>query len=102
MGEGEEQEHWCSTKPWTKVAAPPKRSRAIMRWSRSVLYLVAVSSLASLSPCPPRVFADDTARCGDGIVQSAIGEECDDGGTCVGGANAGTHCTAESDCLGNG
>src|SRR5262249_3736455 len=40
------------------------------------------------------------SECGDGIVDS--GEECDDGGTCIGGANAGTPCTAESDCVGAG
>jgi len=38
--------------------------------------------------------------CGDGHVDT--GEDCDDGGTCIGGANAGTHCTAESQCTGDG
>ena len=38
--------------------------------------------------------------CGNGAVEA--GEDCDDGGTCIGGTNAGTHCTAESDCMGNG
>ncbi len=41
-----------------------------------------------------------TPVCGNGIVEA--GEDCDDGGTCIGGSNAGTHCTAESDCQGNG
>ncbi len=41
-------------------------------------------------------------RCGDGVVDSEIGEECDDGGICIGGANAGTMCTGEGTCLGNG
>lgn len=40
------------------------------------------------------------AFCGNGVVEP--GEDCDDGGTCIGGSNAGTHCTAESDCIGNG
>ncbi|MFQ5668568.1 MAG: hypothetical protein ACE5I7_19355 [Candidatus Binatia bacterium] len=40
------------------------------------------------------------AVCGDAIVEA--GEDCDDGGTCIGGPNAGTSCTAESDCMGNG
>jgi len=40
------------------------------------------------------------AVCGNGITES--GEDCDDGGTCVGGGNAGTPCIAESDCQGNG
>ncbi len=39
-------------------------------------------------------------RCGDGQVSGT--EECDDGGICIGGANAGTHCTREGDCSGNG
>ncbi len=30
------------------------------------------------------------------------GEECDDGGLCVGGANAGTPCTSERHCVGDG
>ncbi len=38
--------------------------------------------------------------CGDGVVE--FGEECDDGGTCIGGSNAGRHCTAENQCVGNG
>jgi hypothetical protein len=32
----------------------------------------------------------------------AEGEDCDDGGTCIGGDNAGMACTAESQCPGNG
>ncbi|MFQ5666633.1 MAG: hypothetical protein ACE5I7_09400 [Candidatus Binatia bacterium] len=38
--------------------------------------------------------------CGDGKVDA--GEECDDGGSCIGGTNAGTPCTAEGDCEGEG
>jgi len=38
--------------------------------------------------------------CGDGHVD--MGEDCDPGGTCIGGTNAGTACTAESQCMGNG
>ncbi len=38
--------------------------------------------------------------CGNGVVEPP--ETCDDGGTCTGGDNAGTHCTAESDCTGDG
>ena len=45
----------------------------------------------ALTQCP---------ACGNGVVDS--GETCDDGGTCIGGTNAGTPCTAEPDCTGNG
>jgi hypothetical protein len=45
-------------------------------------------------------FAAVEARCGNGIVEADAGEECDDGGTCIGGANAGTHCMADSSCRG--
>jgi len=41
-------------------------------------------------------------RCGDGVVQAALGEDCDPGGVCIGGSNAGTACTQESNCTGNG
>jgi hypothetical protein len=40
------------------------------------------------------------AVCGDGVVDGD--EECDDGGICTGGTNAGQPCTAETDCIGNG
>ncbi|MBI3783583.1 MAG: hypothetical protein HY270_09290 [Deltaproteobacteria bacterium] len=45
-------------------------------------------------------FCEDDFVCGNGFRGSL--EECDDGGTCIGGSNAGTHCIAESDCHGNG
>jgi hypothetical protein len=38
--------------------------------------------------------------CGDGVVNT--GEDCDVGGTCLGGTNAGTHCTAPDQCMGSG
>jgi len=40
--------------------------------------------------------------CGNGVVEANLGEECDDGGTCIGGASAGQACTKEADCQGNG
>jgi hypothetical protein len=40
------------------------------------------------------------AVCGDGITQT--GEDCDPGSICIGGDNAGTACTQESDCMGDG
>ncbi|MBI3783582.1 MAG: hypothetical protein HY270_09285 [Deltaproteobacteria bacterium] len=51
---------------------------------------------AALNGCPMN------GVCGDGNIDAAQGETCDDGGTCIGGSNAGTHCTAESQCQGNG
>ncbi|MFI5394451.1 MAG: hypothetical protein ACHQ9S_02860 [Candidatus Binatia bacterium] len=39
--------------------------------------------------------------CGNGVVETP-GEECDNGGTCIGGTNAGTSCTADSQCDGQG
>ncbi len=50
----------------------------------------------ALTGCP----ATGEATCGNGIVES--GEDCDDGGICIGGSNAGTTCDAESDCTGDG
>lgn len=56
------------------------------------------------TPTPTRTHgsptATPTAHCGNGAIEP--GESCDDGGTCIGGTNAGTHCTAESDCVGTG
>ncbi len=40
------------------------------------------------------------AFCGNGMRDAD--EECDDGGVCIGGVNAGTHCTLERDCTGSG
>jgi len=41
-----------------------------------------------------------TGHCGDGIIKA--GETCDDGGTCVGGADAGETCTADAHCANRG
>ncbi len=41
-----------------------------------------------------------TPACGNGVVET--GEDCDVGGTCIGGTNAGTACTSESQCQGDG
>ena len=40
--------------------------------------------------------------CGDQVVDTDKGEECDDGGVCIGGLNAGLACAADSDCQGEG
>jgi hypothetical protein len=71
-------------------------------FSRPVLHLFPFTLIATLSVggLSLPTFAAVEPRCGDGIVQSAIGEECDDGGTCIGSANAGAHCTADSSCPG--
>ena len=47
-----------------------------------------------------RSVAAEGTLCGDGVVEPP--EDCDDGGICIGGSNAGTHCIAESECIGNG
>jgi hypothetical protein len=60
------------------------------------------------TPTPTSTNTPGTAvrLCGNGVVDPSPvgtpGEECDDGGTCIGGTNAGTHCTAEADCMGSG
>lgn len=50
----------------------------------------------ALNGCPPV----SGGTCGNSVVED--GETCDDGGTCVGGDNAGTTCSAEGDCQGDG
>ena len=50
----------------------------------------------SLNGCP----TDGPAVCGNGTKDA--GEDCDNGGTCMGGDNAGAACTKESDCQGQG
>jgi hypothetical protein len=47
----------------------------------------------ALNGCP-------AGGCGDGVKSGA--EECDDGGICIGGTNAGTACTSETQCQGEG
>ena len=64
-------------------------------WSGRLIAAVLVIGIF----CFSRVVVAD-ALCGNGIVEA--GEDCDDGGTCIGGSNAGTYCTAEVDCFGNG
>jgi hypothetical protein len=60
----------------------------------------ATAGAATVESDPTPTPGATDAVCGNGIVEA--GEECDDGGTCIGGSNAGTACTAESDCAGNG
>ena len=40
------------------------------------------------------------AICGDGVTDTACGEECDDSGICIGSMNAGTVCTDSVQCPG--
>jgi hypothetical protein len=65
-------------------------------WSRALGLVVLILALLVAR----HAGAGLTAICGDGIVDP--GEECDDGGTCLGGDNAGTHCTADGQCVGSG
>ncbi len=53
----------------------------------------------ALSGCAPPV---GRGACGDQVVDADTGEECDDGGVCVGGTNAGVACAADTDCQGEG
>jgi hypothetical protein len=53
----------------------------------------------ALNGCAPSV---GRGVCGDQVVDSDKGEECDDGGVCIGGTNAGVPCAADSDCHGQG
>ena len=66
----------------------------MMRLSRAVPYRVfLVCLVVVIVRGNPRAFADDVPGCGDGIVQSDTGEECDGGGVCIGGANAVYRCS---------
>ncbi|GIW43532.1 MAG: hypothetical protein KatS3mg077_0814 [Candidatus Binatia bacterium] len=58
------------------------------------------TSTPTLTLTPTVTNTPAPAVCGNGVVDP--GEECDDGGICVGGDNAGTACTSESQCVGNG
>jgi hypothetical protein len=53
-----------------------------------------------VTPSPTPTTPAPLAACGNGVIES--GEDCDPGGTCIGGNNAGTHCTSESGCVGQG
>lgn len=60
------------------------------------LGVIACLGAARLSAAPRQV----GAVCGNGIVEE--GEECDDGGICVGGPRAGQACTSEEQCEAGG
>ncbi|HEX7407103.1 MAG TPA: hypothetical protein VF515_05560, partial [Candidatus Binatia bacterium] len=61
--------------------------RSLMRLRLAVV-MVALFLLAQALPAG--------AYCGNGILDSD--EECDTGGYCIGGSNAGEHCTSEAFC----
>jgi hypothetical protein len=46
------------------------------------------------------LYGCEPPQCGNGVTEP--NEECDDGGTCIGGGNAGTDCTEDSQCTGDG
>jgi hypothetical protein len=74
----------------TCAAADPNNTGEVL-----VTQIVAAVNNALNGCLPP-----PTPGCGNGVVDA--GEDCDNGGTCIGGTNAGTHCTAESACQGDG
>jgi hypothetical protein len=69
-------------------------SMGIPEGETPAITLVVTSVNSALTGCPGPVV------CGNGLVET--GEDCDNGGTCIGGTNAGDACTAESDCEGTG
>ncbi len=71
------------------------KARAMIRTKTFVH--AAVGCLGIIAICGS---APAFAVCGDGVIEA--GEDCDDGGICVGGDNAGTACTSESHCQGEG
>jgi hypothetical protein len=60
----------------------------------TITQIIAAVSHA-LDGCPA-----DREVCGNGRVEGM--EECDNGGICMGGDNAGTACASEADCVGEG
>jgi hypothetical protein len=60
----------------------------------SAVLLLAGKPAAGFSP------RATLGSCGNGVIDN--GEECDDGGICIGGPNAGTVCQGDGQCLGNG
>lgn len=75
------------TRPPTITPTPPPTATPTPTPSRTV------KPTGTPTPTPQAV-------CGNGVVES--GEDCDDGGTCIGGSNAGSQCTSEAQCVGTG
>jgi hypothetical protein len=53
---------------------------------------------ATATPSPSPTPTVGAMYCGNGVVETSLGEECDDGGICIGGENELADCTATSDC----
>jgi hypothetical protein len=66
-------------------------------WKRATVVAAGIQLVILVANTPIPAVA---GTCGNGIID--VDEDCDGGGTCIGGSNAGTHCTAESQCTGNG
>jgi len=64
-----------------------------------------VNNALGQTPCIPVATGTPTVTptgrvCGNGVTEAP--EQCDDGGVCAGGDNAGTACTSEGQCTGKG
>ena len=83
-----------TTAPATATVAVPPTATAVPP--------TATNTLPPATPTPTATQPAGEAICGNGVVNAAAGEECDNGGICIGGTNAGTVCDAESGCQGEG
>lgn len=61
----------------------------------------ALIGCPTVGPTPTPTTTPSDGVCGDGSVNGGQGEECDDGGFCAGGEDAGKACDSESDCAGS-
>lgn len=84
--------------------APLSSCPALAAGSGSVgINLLVRAVRHALDGCPPPAptptpCTDDIPMCGNGVVE--VGEECDVGGICVGGASDLAYCTSPDDCPG--
>jgi hypothetical protein len=82
----------------TQPAGPTPTNTVAPSNTPTQTFTLAPSNTPAATPTPTQPLA---AVCGNGVPE-APDEECDDGGTCIGGDNAGTHCTSEAQCMGQG
>ena len=81
--------------------ATPSRTATVRTATPTSTASGTATRTATRTPAGPTPTPVPTGpRCVDGFVQA--GEDCDDGGICIGGTNAGAGCTAENQCFGNG